>query len=152
MTNKPLSVDEIGKAHPREAPPTLTREEAFEVLASTAYENAIDAWGESNRNPRLTIEDRVAGAVYNTLHLLQNGNESTVPPFDLIPVAMPEDGKAEVAYVSRGGQEVGCVWPVDPLALASTPHNPVSLTSTYCDVYDRYRDRLAASAQDLFQD
>lgn len=168
MAKKILSIDDIGtqtvdtrllkdipyekKNSPYEELPLLTREEALIVLSEALYDNALLTYGSTNTNPRLTINDRVTGAVYTVLKVLQNGKNGYLPPFNLAPV-LPLDGSAEepTAYMERPSGEVECRWPEDPIPLEASATDPVSMTSVFCDVYDRYKERLAASARDLFQ-
>jgi len=151
MANNSLSIDDVGKpSNPYEEPAILTNEEALTVIAEQAYNTALLMWGESTQNPRLTINDRVLGAVYSTFELLQNGVEGLIPPMELAPVIQFDESTEASAYLEREGVEVRCYWP-DEVVLAATPHDAASMTATFSNVYDRYRDRLAAAAIDLFQ-
>jgi hypothetical protein len=153
MTNKALSIDDIGKNNPYENTPILTREEALDAIARAALNKAELMWGESRMSSRLTIDDRVYGAVYSTLKLLQEGVEGRIPPFDLVPQLPLDEATTEPTIPVRREEKIVLGgWPQDPISLAATPTDPVSLTSTYADIYDSFRERLAASARDLFRD
>jgi hypothetical protein len=166
MTKKTLSVDEIGKSDNQyESTPTLTREQALEALAHAALRRAKSAFGTNNQNPRLTADDRVAGAVFTVFELLKEGSETT-PPFALLPIPESESyrqnhGTASVAIVRPESQHrshydlnredyVMHQWPTGPVELDSSPNDPVTITKAVGTIYDQHRDRLAAAARDLF--
>jgi hypothetical protein len=144
-----LSIDDVGRDNPYEDIPTLTKEEALTVVAERAYNQALLLWGEGVQHHRLTINDRIAGAVYSTFEMLQNGVEGLMPAFDLLPVALPHFVPS--VYVERGENEIQARWTEDPISLSGMGDDVITMTSVFSDVYDRYKDRLAASARDLFQ-
>jgi hypothetical protein len=152
MAKDSLSIDDLGRGNPYDDIPTLTKEQALFVVAEHAYNSALLMWGEGTNNPRLTINDRIAGAVYSTFELLQNGVEGTIPPFALQPL-LPLDSITSPfrPYVELGEDEVQREWTEDAIVLAGEGADTTTMTSVFCDVYDRFKDRLAASAFDLFQ-
>jgi len=144
MAKKSLSINDVGNVYEM---PALTKEEMLTIIAQRAYNRALLSWGEGVTNARLTINDRVLGAVYSTFELLQEGREGLMPPMELVP-HVSED---IVVHIEREGHEVACCWPEDPVLLAPDTRDATSMTAVFSTVYDRYKDRLAASARDLFQ-
>jgi hypothetical protein len=172
MKKKTLSIDEVGKkGSAYDELPLLSNEEALSELAKQALRRAIISFGETEMNPRLQINDRVAGAVYTTLRLLEKGSEST-PAFKLIADLSPDPDlnsygvpvvhllppeKLQQAFDPRirfdiqNTDYVTHGWPRTPIELAGTTEDSPPITQLFSEVYDKYRDRLSASAKDLFE-
>lgn len=177
MAKKSLSIEDIGKGNAHSPEPTspqsaydllpvLPRDEALNIIAKEALRRANMSFGSFNQNARLAVDDRVAGAVYTTLCLLQEGTES-IPPFKLIPnlpvnpdmnsfstptvTIVKEDAKEIPRSMRQPNDFIECGWPREPMVLVATPEQPQSLCSAFMEVYDHMRDRYAACARDLFR-
>jgi hypothetical protein len=135
----------------------MSHYEQIQTIADTAHTIAR-SWVHKPGDA-LGVEERVMGAVHDTLAMFEHGRLN-VPAFDLIPID-PETDEGCVTEVWRNGQRTEADWnygghmqlKADPEAAqagADMGFPPYSLTHAFATHYETLRERYRASAQDLF--
>lgn len=130
-----------------EIPPVeiMTQEEQRAHLATAAFQLAeIWSFGVSDR---LSIRERVHGAVHGMLNLLENGGEG-VPAFHLAPVLSEEH--SSMTEVFRGDGMVEADWDHGVMMNLQGPEEIPSTTQLYQSIYDNHRERYTIAARELF--
>lgn len=132
---------------PSEYPPpeVMSQEEQRAHLATAAY-GIAEVWAHGVSD-RLSVAERVHGAVHDVLHLLENGSLE-VPAFHLAPVY--SEDHSSMTEVIRGDGPVDADWDHGVMLDLRGPDEVPSTTQLYQGIYDSHRERFTIAARELF--